>query len=118
MRFVLKLIGFILLIIGVSIILYALWSSFELFTAKKPAPIIFNIAEQQKSSGEPDITGANNPISAETVIKELAKNLTANVPAEYTATILNMISWSVLALIMIFGGSQLAKLGITLLSSI
>jgi len=116
MRFVLRLIGFILMTIGVLVILYALWSSYELFTGKKPAPIIFNNSQQQDAKIESgDINSGT--AGAETIIGGIAKGLATAIPSEYLAIILNMVSWSVLAFIMIFGGSQLARMGIGLLSS-
>jgi len=117
MRFILKIIGILLFFVGVSIIFYALWSSYELFTGRRPAPEIFNMPQRQNiktDSREIDLKS----ISAEIVAKELAKGFAAVIPEEYPAIMFNMISWSVLALIMIFGGSQLAKLGIGLLSGV
>jgi hypothetical protein len=117
MRFILRLIGIILIIIGVLIILYALWSSYELFTDKKPAPEIFSVS--QKQSAKTDLSGFSlGAINTETIAKELVRGFVTVIPTEYPAVMFNMLSWSVLAFIMIFGGSQLARLGIGLLSGI
>ncbi|MFH0792114.1 MAG: hypothetical protein V1905_02780 [bacterium] len=116
MRFVLRLVGFILIVIGILVILYALWSSYELFTGKKPAPVIFSVPQQQNTKTDSGGIGLGS-ISTDIIVKELTKGLITATPNEYPSIMFNMLSWSVSAFIMIFGGSQLAKIGIGLLSS-
>jgi len=103
-----KILGLILLIAGIVVIFYSLYSSFNIFTGKTAAPEIFKI-EQSLSQ-----TGAAQGIQAQfqQMIDEQLKGM---IPADSMPTLFNLISWSILAGILIFGGAQTAGLGIKLI---
>ena len=109
MRLIKKFFGLVLLLGGLAIIIYGLYSSYGIFTAKKEAPVIFNMPEQLsvKSGDAQDIQA-----QLQKVIGEQLKGI---LPADSIAQLLNLISWSIFAGILTFGGTQIAGLGIKLL---
>ena len=104
-----KIIGLVLLFGGLAVIVYGLYSSYGIFTAKTSAPEIFKAEEKAVSqkSGSQDIQA-----QLQNVLQEQLKGL---VPAGSLPQLLNLTSWSIFAGILIFGGSNIAGLGIKLL---
>lgn len=93
-----RIIGFILLLLGVVIILYALYASYGIFTGGEDPPEIFEASQA---------TGV--------VSEELQKQLESLLPDEALPKTFNLFAWSILAGILIFGGGQVAGLGVKLL---
>ncbi|MBI2450227.1 MAG: hypothetical protein HYV47_01675 [Candidatus Nealsonbacteria bacterium] len=108
MNSVKKLIGLILLLAGLAIILYSLYSSYNIFTAKTSAPDIFKF-EQVKAT-----PNAQQGVEAQlqNLLQDQLKGL---LPTDSIPGLLNLMSWSIFAGILIFGGGQIAGLGIKLL---
>jgi len=103
-----KILGLILLFLGIVIILYTLYSSFNIFTAKTTAPEIFKLEAQVSSQ-----KGAQGiEAQFQEMIEEQLKGI---IPVDSVSTLLNLISWSILAGILIFGGAQISSLGIKLI---
>ena len=103
-----KTLGLILLFLGIVIILYALYSSFNIFTAKAAPPEIFKI-ETQTSSQQ------GNQGLEEQFQEMIGDQLKGMIPVDSIPTLLNLIAWSILAGILIFGGAQISSLGIKLI---
>lgn len=97
-----KIPGLILLFSGLIVILYGLYSSYNIFTVKNQAPEIFT---EQKSTVLP--SG-----QIEQLLQEQLKGL---LPTDSIPQLLNLMSWSIFAGILILGGGQIAGLGIKLL---
>lgn len=103
-----KTFGLILLLLGIVVIIYTLYSSFTIFTAKAAPPEIFKI-EAQTSSQQ----GAQGlEAQFQEMIDEQLKGL---IPVDSITTLLNLITWSIFAGILIFGGGQISGLGIKLI---
>ena len=102
-----KILGLVLLFLGLIIILYSLYSSFNIFTAKTSAPEIFKteIVPSQKNGGG---------LEAQ-VQQMIGEQLKGILPANSIPQLLNLISWSIFAGILIFGGTQITTLGIKLI---
>jgi len=115
-----KIIGISLLAVGVLIIFFALYSSYAIFTAKRPAPEVFKTQEGANAS----LPSASAP-AAGLSEKDIQKNIQNMVgeqikgllPADFIVKLLNLISWSILATILIWGGSRISGLGIKLLKA-
>ena len=105
-----KIAGWLLLFLGVAIIFYSLYSSFNIFTAKTAVPEIFSIPLSQEI--EKEIKSGDVQAQAEEMIKGQLKEM---IPVDFLPGLFNLISWSILAGILIFGGSQIANLGIKLI---
>ena len=104
-----KIPGLVLLFGGLIIILYSIYSSYNIFTAKAFAPEIFKVEEKtiSQKSGSQDIQA-----QLQNLLQEQLRGL---VPAGSLPQLLNLLSWSIFAGILIFGGGQIAGLGIKLL---
>ena len=102
-----KILGLSLLFLGLIIIFYSLYSSFNIFTAKTSAPGIFKteIVPSQKN-------GEGLEAQVQQMIGEQLKGI---LPANSIPQLLNLISWSIFAGILIFGGTQITTLGIKLI---
>lgn len=103
-----KILGPALIIIGLAVIFYGLYSSFNIFTGKEVAPEIFKTPAAQKSVGSQDIQA-----QLQNMLSEQLKGL---LPAGSIATLFNLASWSVFAGILVLGGAQISGLGIKLLN--
>lgn len=110
-----KITGWILLFIGLSIIFYSLLASYNIFTNRQPVPTIFKTIEKEQIP--PSVDKPLNSVEqidkllGEKLYEELIKIL----PVDFLPKILNLISWSTLALILILGGAQISSLGIKLI---
>ena len=105
-----KISGIILFAGGIAVILYGLYSSYNIFTAKKTAPVIFNAPQQ--SGADPKAGGQD---IQDQLQKALGEQLKGILPADSIPGFFNLISWSIFAGILTFGGAQISGLGIKLL---
>lgn len=104
-----KVAGWLLLFLGLAIILYSLYSSWQVFTGKMAFPEIFKVSLAKTDSGTG--TGGTD-VQLENLINSQIGQL---FPTNAVPTILNLFAWSILAGILIFGGGQVSSLGIKLL---
>ena len=105
-----KILGLVMLFGGLAVIIYGLYSSYEIFTAKNEPPVIFEMPEQTSVVQK----GAVQDLQAQ-LQGLLGEQLRGIFPAESTAKLFNLISWSIFAGILMLGGGQIAGLGIKLL---
>ena len=110
MVFVKKILGIVLLLTGLVVIIYSLYSSYVIFTAKKEAPVVFEISEQLSAVQK----GNSQDIQAQ-MEKVISEQLKGILPVDSITELFNLIAWSIFAGILIFGGAQISSLGIKLL---
>lgn len=106
--------GWLLLIIGIAAIGWTLYSSYNVFSGKKQVPQIFKLSQIQNVQEPPP--AANGQLTQEQVqnlINDQIKNL---IPSDAVTKILNLSAWAILAFIFIFGGTQIAGIGIKILN--
>lgn len=115
-----KIIGWFLLLFGITIVLWTLYYSYNIFSAKVLPPKIFNLEESKKA----DINQHKNKkieknsiIRAEqNKIQEMVNDhLNKMLPSKYITKLLNLISWSIFAGISIFGGGKISEIGINMM---
>lgn len=107
-----KIAGWLILIVGLSIIGGTLLSSYNIFTAKTEVPEFFKAPAEEavsQTSGTQDIQA-----QLQTVIQEQLKGA---IPTNSIIGIFNLTVWSMLAFILIFGGTQMGGLGIKLIKN-
>lgn len=104
-----KFAGWFLLLIGVAVIVWILFYSYNIFTAQAPVPTVFKIGEQNQ------IPDQNSESFQQAVEQALQKQITSLVNQETISQILNLLAWSIFSGIAIFAGSQIAGLGIKLI---
>jgi len=116
MEIALKIFGWGLLVAGLIIIGWTLYSSYNIFTGKAAMPEIFEIEEKVK---EVSTQAGKTPTSPTEIQEEMEKmigeQLKGLLPTDVLPKILNLVVWSMLAFILIFGGSQISGLGIKLI---
>jgi hypothetical protein len=133
-----KIIGYLLLVVGLSIIFWSVFASYDIFTAKKEAPKVFSYSDEGIVNLEKEDIKTNNEITIDqskladpnylkgleaeqkAQVENMARNqiseqLKEMIPEEFTLKILNLSSWSMLVFILIFAGSKIAALGIKLI---
>lgn len=109
-----KFFGWVLLLAGVAIISWSLYSSYRIFNNKRPSPEIFKTEAQKPEQTKKPQQGLEAQLEEKTkeIIGEQLKEV---LPADAITKFFNLIAWSGLAAIFLIGGSQLAGIGIRLL---
>ena len=102
-----KTIGWLLLFFGVAIIFFSLYFSYNIFTGASSVPEIFE-------SNESFVASPPSP-EPENIEKMVGEQLKGMILVGMMPKLLNFIVWSIMAGILIFGGSQIASLGIKLI---
>jgi hypothetical protein len=107
-----KIIGCGLLILGIIVICWTILHSYNIFTAKISPPLIFKIEEKTKDSLSGEEISPLNLEGIEDIIKEKIGDI---FPFEFLPRLLNLVSWSIFAGILIFAGGQISIIGIQLI---
>lgn len=106
-----KITGIILITIGVATILLTMYFSYNIFMGKSAAPEVFKLSGdaivQEKTSDSQNVQ--------DQIGKAVSQQLKGMFPSDSMTKILNLASWSILAGILIFGGTSIAGLGIRLI---
>ena len=92
-----------MLVLGLVIIGWAIFQSYNIFTAKAEAPLVFKTPSAQQPQGQLD--------------QALQKQLSLILPPATITKVLNLIAWSMLALILIWGGSAISGIGTRMIRS-
>ena len=108
--------GFALVFLGLSIIGFTLFASFQIFTGKTNPPQVFSFETKQQvlSPKNKDISLENLQQQADLLIQDQIKNI---IPQDTVAKTLNFTAWSFLAGLLMLGGSQIAGLGVKLIGA-
>ena len=108
-----KILGYVLLVTGLSLIIFTLYQSYNIFINNFPPPLMFK-AEISKQSPKTNSVGGLQDLQKQ-LNEEISKQISQVIPADAFPKILNLLSWSILAGIFIFGGGQIAGLGIKMI---
>lgn len=106
-----KILGYLLVLVGLTIILTTLYGSYKIFTGGIPIPELFAVPEKEASLSENKTQDLQAQME-ETIKKQIGEIL----PVDSVPRLLNLISWSILAGILILGGGQVASIGIKLMA--
>ncbi len=110
-----KLAGWLLLLSGLIIIFWMLYASFNIFAAKTTAPEVFKIKTKETALAEQSKPALTPQEAQEEVKKIINEQLNEMIPPEFSTKLLNLVSWSIFAGILLFGGGKISGLGIGLL---
>ncbi len=118
-----KIIGYILLAIGIGMIFWSVSSAYGIYNGQNPAPEIFkmkNASEPVSSGNSKSIINSNNPSeiqaqAQQAIGNEIGAQLKEALPLDFLPKMMNLASWSIFIGILIFAGSQVSSLGIKLL---
>jgi len=108
-----KIIGWLVFLFGISIMVFTIYNTYNIFTGESPAPqiIAFNI-ENSKTPTEGGVLTGQDQITQ--MISQQLGNL---LPLDSLPLILNLIVWTIGAGVLIFGGAQISGLGIKLMKN-
>jgi len=110
-----KIFGWVLLVAGVLIIGWTLYSSFNIFTGKAETPAFFEMpAEEIETPAAKGKVPATPEELQEEMGKMISEQLKGFLPTDTVPKMLNLVVWSMLVGLLIFGGGQIAGLGIKL----
>ncbi|NOQ67870.1 hypothetical protein GQ568_00325 [Patescibacteria group bacterium] len=135
-----KIVGYLLLAVGLVIIFWSTYASYNIFTAKKEAPKVFSynsegVIDLDSKDENVENVGAINidkskltdpnylksleagqKVQAESMIKDhISGQLKEIIPDEFILKLLNLSSWSLFVFILIFAGGKISGLGIKLM---
>lgn len=106
-----KILGYSFILLGLIIILGTLYYSYKIFTVQAPVPQMFFVASKDSSSKD---QSSDLQKQMEQTIKEQISEI---LPPNSLPQILNLLSWSILAGILIFGAGHIAGIGIKLIKA-
>lgn len=112
-----KIVGGVLLAVGILMILWGIWSSYNIFTAKKPAPEIFKEAQVEKVTTSTKKSGSAEEQMQQQMQQVIGEQLSKFLPGGLTTGLLNLIAWSIFMGILVFAAGNLSTLGIRLLKA-
>jgi hypothetical protein len=108
----LKIIGFVLLAVGLAIILFSLVSSFSIYTGSSEPAQIF-VAPQ--GAGAKEFSPSSLQDLQEQLPQLLGQQLQGLIPQNAVPQMLNFFVWSMLSGLLLLGGSLVAGIGVKLL---
>jgi len=117
-----KIFGIFLLIFGLLIIMWGLYSSYNIFNGKKEPPAVFkiekNISSLQKTEeglNETDFQNLKPAQAAKELQKMLAQEIIKAMPFDLFVKLLNLIAWSIFCGLLFWAGAKIAGIGAALL---
>ena len=135
-----KITGYALLILGILMILWGVYSSYGIFMAKNDVPKVFSnddsgivefeITDDKNENidlSEIDKSRLTDPAylksletqqkgaTSDLIQEQISNQLKEIIPVEFILKLLNLSSWSLFMFILIFAGSKISILGIKLL---
>ena len=111
-----KIFGWALLFLGLAIISWTLYSSYKIFYKNQPLPEFFRAQEKEAAVSISKEGGPQTQLE-EKLKKAMTEQMKEIIPFGSLEKLLNMITWSVLAGILIFGGGQIAGIGIKMIKN-
>ena len=112
-----NIIGWVLLVVGLVIVFWVLYSSYNIFTAKVQAPEIFKVPKKEAILPSKEKTPALEAQMEEKMQEIIGEQLKGLISVDLIPKLLNLMAWSIFAGILIFGGAQISSLGIKLLKT-
>lgn len=102
-----KIIGYVLLTIGVLLIAIPLWQTYNIFTGSAMPAQVFQ---------KPVALQVNNKVSALDIQGQIQNALVKTIPIDFIDNSLNLGTWLLLGWILIYGGGKIAEIGVKLLN--
>jgi hypothetical protein len=110
-----KIIGYLFVFLGVIIILWGLWFSFEIFKGEKPAPELFK-TQLSGEKKEVSIPGIDKQMQEQ--ISGLLKNQLGDaISPESINKILNLSSWFIFMTILVLACGKISLIGVQLIKT-
>ncbi|MEI7424614.1 MAG: hypothetical protein WCK10_00640 [Candidatus Staskawiczbacteria bacterium] len=100
-----KIIGYVLLTIGVLLVVSPLWQTYNIFTGHATPPQVFI---------KPIALQIDQQASPLDIQKQIQNALIKVVPIDFINNTLNLASWLLLGFILMYGGGKIAEIGVKL----
>lgn len=118
-----KIIGFLLLLLGIGAIVFVLWHSYNIFTGKRPVPQVFSeqdflttpLEKEEIDKSREGSEGLSEQDMEQMLREQIGGQFKEIIPPQVIAKLLNLVSWSIFAGICTFGGGKIAGVGISML---
>ncbi len=115
-----KIFGWILIFAGLAIIIWPLYFSYNIFQGQSKTPDIFGIEE--KAITAPITSDKKVPVIPSGLQEDFQKEMEGMIgdqfkellPVDALPELLNLVAWSIIAGLFIFGGFQISNLGVKL----
>ena len=101
-----KIIGYVLLLIGILLIALPLWQTYNIFTGHAVPSQVFI---------RPQALTVNNNVSVLDIQGQVQNALIKVIPIDFIDNTLNLASWLILGWILIYGGGKIAEIGVKLI---
>lgn len=101
-----KIIGYVLLIIGLLLIIMPLWHTYNIFIGASIPLQVFK---------RPDSLKVNENVSAMDIPGQIQNALIRVIPVDFINNTLNLITWLILMWILLYGGGKIADIGVKLI---
>lgn len=101
-----KIFGYVLLMIGLLLIVVPLYQTFAIFTGNSLPPQVFQ---------RPKVLELHENVTAFDFQKQMENAFIKILPIDLLNNTLNLIGWLILMWVLIFGGKQIADIGIKLI---
>jgi len=111
-----QIIGWILLVAGLILIIWTLFSSYNIFTGKSEFSSLFNVGKEDIPV-ESDLNEKVSRESMEDLEQMTIQQLLESIPLDTLPRLINLVVWSTLAFILIFGGGQISKIGVRMIKA-
>ena len=101
-----KIIGYVLLLVGVLLIALPLWQTYNIFTGRSLPAQVFQ---------KPIALKINNNVGTFDIQGQVQNALIKIIPIDFIDNTLNLTTWLFLMWILIYGGSKIAEIGVKLI---
>jgi len=107
-----KIFGWVILIIGILVIAWGIWTSYQIFTGEIPVYEVF--VPESSTSLTKDKINLNLPMEQQ--MQQIIKDQIGQIfPQETLFKFFNLSAWWIFMMILMLGGGKLANIGINLL---
>jgi len=103
-----KIVGYVLLLVGILLIIFPLWQTYNIFTGKALPAQVFT---------KPDSLAIDEKASPLDIQKQMQNAFINILPIDLINNTLNLVSWLLLMMILIYGGGKLANIGVNLVKN-
>lgn len=109
-----RIFGWVILIIGILIIVWGLWTSYQIFTGEIPVYEVFIPETIKETSLVKDKINFDLPLEQQ--MQQIIKDQIGQIlPQELLFRFFNLGAWWIFMMILMLGGGKLASIGINLL---
>jgi len=103
-----KIIGYVLIVVGVLLIVLPLWQTYNIFTGKALPPQVFT---------KPVTLQVDENASPLDVQKQMQNAFIKVLPIDLINNTLNLVNWLFLMWVLIYGGGKIADIGTKMIKS-